>query len=259
MPTATTARYALAVRDSNDEYDEEALSLLSSTLMSPTVASSFAGAATAGPVAPPAHGGESSALSAAAVATNATSYVEPAVLPRFIVCDVHFEEGGKLVTVSSNATIKNRLHRPLELSLFVLHPCPPLHAESAFDQRTDTHWRSRLGDGARDSTAEYRYADKRPRTVVVYSMASGPPGSNTPCDWSLQGLELPDRWVPIDSRRGESFTRSLQVRSFDVGNAAPFAAYRLVVSRVAPICSTATAMLTRLQLQLRSKSLLSAT
>jgi len=56
---------------------------------------------------------------------QATSFGRALRLPTFLICDVHFEKGGKTAQVSTNAQLKNRLSRPVELTFSKLFVSPP--------------------------------------------------------------------------------------------------------------------------------------
>uniref|UniRef100_A0A7S2SNU4 Uncharacterized protein n=2 Tax=Mucochytrium quahogii TaxID=96639 RepID=A0A7S2SNU4_9STRA len=157
-------------------------------------------------------------------------------IPRFIICDVHFEKGDRVMQISSSATIKNRLNRNVDVTYMQLFPNIPITTESlsnkfwvnmdhAFDCRTDTYWTTSIG-GA-NCHVEYLFPDGNGRRVVIYSLATSLLAENEyPSEWIVEGLSNTNEWVLLDSQKNVVFSKPLQVRSFSIKQPASCKAYR---------------------------------
>lgn len=157
--------------------------------------------------------------------------------PHIALVDVHFEEGTKLVEISSCASLKNRLMDSVKFEFERLSLCGPLspiedadlgddikQSRFAFDQRVDTAWvvnlpssSSRSSVAPESAWAEYANPENSEFDVVMYSMVSGSKDYDAPSAWLIQGFCVESRkWVNMDARYKVVFTDPFQVRNFSI-------------------------------------------
>nr|WP_246430536.1 GH92 family glycosyl hydrolase [Streptomyces rectiverticillatus] len=99
--------------------------------------------------------------------------------------------------------------------------------ENVVDGESTTKWLTFETSGA---WLEFDLAE--PVTAVRYALTSAndAPGRD-PRDWTLQGSQDGKAWVPLDSRKGETFEKRFQTREFSFLNSTPFRHYRLDIAR----------------------------
>jgi arylsulfatase A-like enzyme len=106
-------------------------------------------------------------------------------------------------------------------------------ADAAFDGDANTKW---LDFSLQGSWIQFKH--DAPVAVSGYAITSANDGpERDPKDWELQGSKDGKRWVTLDTRAGEQWSRRFEKRSFSCKKSKAFRFYRLDISAVRDVQS----------------------